>query len=152
MKLEKNTLETTRLSDSKLLEEALEMKYFVDDDKEYDYEEIKNFSKKILGENYTDGKTAGAIRRLVEKSLIVRSDRGKYKKNIEEQCDKVIDISHVVTTNLETSITNIKQQLINLDVLSLNEIEFKVFSESKNLITLIEHKLKEINSINSKED
>lgn len=124
-------------SDSKRLEIALKENFFRELDKVYDYEEIKDFSKNELMELYTDGKVSGVINKMINDSILVRVNRGKYKLAISE---KIVDIKGIMREVLMNSMNEIQDGLSKVSAVELSDNDFTLFTEARETLKILKEK------------
>ena len=124
-------------SDSKRLEIALKENFFRELDKVYDYEEIKDFSKNELMELYTDGKVSGVINKMINDSILVRVNRGKYKLAISE---KIVDIKGIMREALMNSMNEIQDGLSKVSAVELSDNDFTLFTEARETLKILKEK------------
>lgn len=130
--------EERRLSDSKVLEAALQEKLFIDKQKTYSYEEIKDFAKQELGNGYSNGKVAGIISQFVNSNKLVRIERGKYAI---VDVDSKINIKSLVKDTLTTAIEEIYNKLGKIAVLELSDDDFKDLCKVREITNNIQQDL-----------
>ncbi|EIF2088279.1 hypothetical protein ACV3RL_16205 [Clostridium perfringens] len=124
-------------SDSKRLEIALKENFFRELDKVYDYEEIKDFSKNELMELYTDGKVSGVINKMINDSILVRVNRGKYKLAIS---GKNVDIKGIMREVLMNSMNEIQDGLSKVSAVELSDNDFTLFTEARETLKILKEK------------
>lgn len=124
-------------SDSKRLEIALKENFFRELDKIYDYEEIKDFSKNELRELYTDGKVSGVINKMINDSILVRVNRGKYKLAISE---KIVDIKGIMREVLMNSMNEIQDGLSKVSAVELSDNDFILLTKARETLKTLQEK------------
>ncbi|WP_300453738.1 hypothetical protein [Fusobacterium sp.] len=124
-------------SDSKRLEIALKENFFRELDKVYDYEEIKDFSKNELRELYTDGKVSGVINKMINDSILVRVNRGKYKLAISE---KIVDIKGIMREVLMNSMNEIQDGLSKVSAVELSDNDFILLTKARETLKTLQEK------------
>ncbi len=124
-------------SDSKRLEIALKENFFSDVDKVYDYEEIKNFSKNELRELYTDGKVSGVINKMINDSILIRVNRGKYKLATAEER---VDIKGIMRDVLMNTINEIQKGLSKVSAVELSDNDFILLTEARETLKILQGK------------
>lgn len=128
---------TSNPSDSKRLERALKEKFFRSEDKIYDYEDIKNFSKNELMELYTDGKVAGVINKMINDSILIRLNRGKYKLSVSEEG---VDIKGIMRGVLVNTMNEIQNGLSKVSAVKLNDNDFLLLTEARETLKILQEK------------
>lgn len=128
---------TSNPSDSKRLERALKEKFFRSEDKIYDYEDIKNFSKNELMELYTDGKVAGVINKMINDSILIRLNRGKYKLSVSEEG---VDIKGIMRGVLVNTMNEIQNGLSKVSAVKLTDNDFLLLTEARETLKFLQEK------------
>lgn len=128
---------TSNPSDSKRLERALKEKFFRSEDKIYDYEDIKNFSKNELMELYTDGKVAGVINKMINDSILIRLNRGKYKLSVSEEG---VDIKGIMRGVLVNTMNEIQNGLSKVSAVKLTDNDFLLLTEARETLKILQEK------------
>lgn len=135
-------------SDSKILEDKLKKEFFLSLNKEYSYKEIIEFAEKVEG--YTPGKVNGILNRLIEKSFLIRLERGKYKLSYNSNNSQK-DIRKFVLNNLDKAINNINDKLSNIiksnKLDDLNKTEYNDFLSSMELLKNLNKIRNEFNDV-----
>ncbi|ELC8342952.1 hypothetical protein P7A58_15220 [Clostridium perfringens] len=124
-------------SDSKRLEIDLKENFFRDVDKVYDYEEIKNFSKNELRELYTDGKLSGVINKMINDSILIRVNRGKYKLATSEER---VDIKGIMREVLINTMNEIQKGLSKVSAVELSDNDFILLTEARETLKILQGK------------
>ncbi|HFL3593103.1 TPA: hypothetical protein ACG3R3_003814 [Clostridioides difficile] len=125
------------LNDSRKIEKLLLDKIFTNES-EVDYETVKKECKELLKEKYTDGKVSGVINKLVKNNVIIRTERGIYKKNCLHIND--VDIEQIVKSIFNKAILEINAEVSKINPFNLTEGEFKSLQKIKKDIIEIEEK------------
>lgn len=120
-------------TDSKKLQISLIDKLFTDINKIYEYDEIKEFSRNELKDNYTDGKLSGVINKMLNKNIIFRLGTGKYKLKPEND-DINGNTKHIINQCLVKTINSIENDLSNINAIKLNKEDYEVFIKIKNIL------------------
>lgn len=128
---------TSNPSDSKRLERALKEKFFRSEDKIYDYEDIKNFSKNELMELYTDGKVAGVINKMINDFILIRLNRGKYKLSVSEEG---VDIKGIMRGVLVNTMNEIQNGLSKVSAVKLTDNDFLLLTEARETLKILQEK------------
>lgn len=120
-------------TDSKKLQLSLVEKLFIDINKTYKYDEIKEFSKNELKDKYTDGKLSGVINKMLNKNIIVRLEMGKYK--LKPKIDNTNEnIKPIISECLINTINNIENDLSNINAIKLDKEDYDIFIKIKNIL------------------
>lgn len=127
----------SNITDTKKLEKVFLEEIF-NNNKVYDYEELKNVAKRVLGEDYSDGKVSGLVNKLIKNNVIVRIERGQYTRSDAYK----IDIKSIVKSSLESSLEEIKEALGQMDIANISDKEFEDISEVRKLIRSLEEYLR----------
>ncbi len=120
-------------TDSKKLQISLIDKLFTDINKIYEYDEIKEFSRNELKDNYTDGKLSGVINKMLNKNIIFRLGTGKYKLKPKND-DINANTKHIINQCLIKTINSIENDLSNINAIKLNKEDYEVFIKIKNIL------------------
>ncbi|MDM0555331.1 hypothetical protein ACV3ZZ_15855 [Clostridium perfringens] len=132
-----NAVIISNTSDSKRLEIDLKENFFRDVDKVYDYEEIKNFSKNELRELYTDGKLSGVINKMINDSILIRVNRGKYKLATSEER---VDIKGIMREVLINTMNEIQKGLSKVSAVELSDNDFILLTEARETLKILQGK------------
>ena len=116
--------------DSKNLRYALEKEFFKETDTVYNYNDIKEFAKKTLGEkNFSEGKLSGVITKMVKNDIICRVEPSKYKRI---KTDK--SIREILNESLDNAINEIEKELSKIEVIKLDNENFNNFNKGREIL------------------
>ena len=117
-------------TDSKKLRDALEKEFFKETDTVYNYNDIKEFAKKTLGEkNFSEGKLSGVITKMVKNDIICRVEPSKYKRI---KTDK--SIREILNESLDNAINEIEKELSKIEVIKLDNENFNNFNKGREIL------------------
>lgn len=131
----------SNISDSKKLAISFEKKLFINKNIKYDYENIKEFSKTVLGDSYSEGKVSGTINKMINESKLSRVGRGKYMLSSPAED---INIKEIVNKKLTKALEEIQGELVKVDAVKLDDDNFQTFAKSRELLKLITEKLSDL--------
>lgn len=131
----------SNISDSKKLAISFEKKLFINKNIKYDYENIKEFSKTVLGDSYSEGKVSGTINKMINESKLSRVGRGKYMLSSPAED---INIKEIVNEKLTKALEEIQGELVKVDAVKLDDDNFQTFAKSRELLKLITEKLSDL--------
>ena len=114
----------------KKLRDALEKEFFKETDTVYNYNDIKEFAKKTLGEkNFSEGKLSGVITKMVKNDIICRVEPSKYKRI---KTDK--SIREILNESLDNAINEIEKELSKIEVIKLDNENFNNFNKGREIL------------------